>query len=393
MKGGHMKILFVTDNVFLTKNSNVYSNELPYMILKRYVEVFSKVTVLARVSEAEEVNNLPLASGEGLEFIFLESISTFSSFFGLRSHYKEYIGDLLSKHDGVIARVPSELGLMTMSLARDKDTKCLVEVVGSVWDVMWNYGGLKAKIYAPFYFLRTKNSIRKMEYVSYVTEHFLQEKYPAANNAKTIALSDVELPALQTNVLESRVEKIEKMGEKIIFGTIGSLNVHYKGIDVAFKTLAKMFGRYPHFEYHILGGGDPTAYKMLAEKLGISDKVFFDGTLPRGRAVFDWLDHVDIYLQPSLAEGLPRSLIEAMSRGCPALGSSVGGIPELLQNSMIFDRNDPQRMFQTITTLLSNKELMISCAKYNFSIAKKYEKNLLDEKRKSFMIDFRNSLA
>jgi len=386
-----MNILFVTDNIFLTKAGKVYSNELPYVILKRYVKVFSKVTVLARACEAEEVNSLPLASGEGIEFIFLESISTLKSFFGLRRHHTKYVKDLLSEHDGVIVRVPSELALMTMEIAYERDKKCLVEVVGSAWDVMWNYGGIKAKIYAPFLFLRTKNSIRKMAYVSYVTEHFLQEKYPASHQARMIGISDVELPDTDKKLLARRIQKIENLGEKIIFGTIGSLAVQYKGLDIALKALASIAGTYPNFEYHILGEGDPTAYKMLASKLGIRDKVFFDGTLPRGRAVFEWLDTIDIYLQPSLAEGLPRSLIEAMSRGCPLLGSSVGGIPELLDNTMIFDPNEPQKMIEIIFALIDSKALMIACAKHNFSTVQKYQKEILDKKREKFLIDFRDS--
>ena len=49
---------------------------------------------------------------------------------------------------------------------------------------------------------------------------------------------------------------------------------------------------------------------------------------------------VYVYIQPSRIEGLPRALIEAMSRGCACVGSSVGGIPELLNNQYIHEVND-----------------------------------------------------
>ena len=51
-----------------------------------------------------------------------------------------------------------------------------------------------------------------------------------------------------------------------------------------------------------------------AKKMNVSNFIQFDGTLPSGQKVYDWLDEVDIYLQPSFQEGLPRALIEAMSR-------------------------------------------------------------------------------
>lgn len=40
------------------------------------------------------------------------------------------------------------------------------------------------------------------------------------------------------------------------------------------------------------------------------------GVLPADQAVLDWLDEIDLYIQPSLTEGLPRAVIEAMDTGC-----------------------------------------------------------------------------
>ena len=105
------------------------------------------------------------------------------------------------------------------------------------------------------------------------------------------------------------------------------------------------------------------------------------------------MDGVDIYLQPSLVEGLPRALIEAMSRGCPAVGSSVGGIPELLDRSMVFSHTNVEKFQEIILTLLNDKSLMLTEAKENFINAKKYESGSLDAKRKEFLIQFRESIT
>lgn len=385
-----MKTLFVHDTVFVTNNGKVYSNALPYTVLKGYVDIFTEVTVLARAKEAEEVGMLPLASGDGVTFVFLESISTLRSFFGLRERHKKCIKNLITEYDTVIARVPSELGLLAAGVARENKVKCLVEVVGCAWSVMWYYGGWKSRIYAPFFFMKTKSSIKKSVYTSYVTEQFLQRRYPSSSHAKTIGVSDVVLPAVYEKTLSDRIKKIEGLEEKIIFATIGSMNVNYKGIDIAMKVLSKIAGKYLDFEYHILGEGDLEKYQILADQLGIGKKVFFDRTLPRGKAVFAWLDKADIYLQPSLAEGLPRSLIEAMSRGCPVVGSSVGGIPELLDKEMMFECAHPEQLSEKIETLMNDKQLMIETATQNFHKAKQYQKSLLNEKRNKFWIDFRD---
>ncbi len=387
-----MKILFVHDNVFLTKNGKVYSNTFPYTVLKRYVDTFSNVTVLARAKEVEDTGALPLASGDGVTFVFLENISTLRSFFGLRRQHEKCIKNLLLEHDAVIVRVPSELGLLTAKAARETSVKCLLEVVGCAWDALWNYGGIKAKIYAPFLFLKMKNSVGKAEYVTYVTESFLQKRYPSSERASTMGISDVMLPDVHEETLLKRVKKIEDLKEHIIFGTIASLSVKYKGIEIALKALAETAGQYDHFEYHILGEGDPSEYKTVVDKLGISDKVFFDGTLPVGEAVAEWLESIDIYLQPSLQEGLPRALVEAMSRGCPAIGSSVGGIPELLDKKMLVSPGHCRQLSEKIGSLIDDRQLMLEAATHNFNKAKAYQKSLLDEKRSKFWIDFRDNL-
>lgn len=389
-----MKILFVHDHVFLTQDGKVYANSFSYQILKRYVDVFSEVTVLARSREmGDEQIDLPLASGEGVSFIFLESISSISSFFGLRQRQKKRIEKIVEAHDAIIVRLPSELGLMTAKAAERMHKKYMVEVVGCAWDALWNLGGLKAKIYAPMLYMNLKNTVKKADYITYVSKNFLQKRYPPSAKARSIGVSDVQLPDADEIILLRRTEKIEMMGEKRIYGTIGNLYVGYKGIGIAIKMLAEVQHVSDDFEYHILGSGDSAEYRVMAERLGIGDKVFFDGVLPEGEAVYTWLDRLDVYLQPSFQEGLPRALVEAMSRGCPAIGSSAGGIPELLDKKMIFDHKNPKHFTDIVERLMHDKQQMKSTAKYNFDKALEYQKKYLDKKRIAFWMEFRDDIG
>ncbi len=384
-----MRVLFVHDNVFLTQGERVYSDTFTYTYLKRYLDLFSEVTVVARSKEIHDAGSLPLASGEGIRFIFLESISTLRSFFGLRGKHRKMLRNLLGEYDAVIARVPSELGMMAAGIARETDTKCLVEVVGCAWSVMWYYGGVRSKIYAPYFYYQTKSTVRKAKYASYVTDFFLQKRYPASKAASTLSVSDVLLAEMDDEVLEKRVEKIRKMKGTITLGTIGVLEIQYKGIDLALSTLSGMEKEGFDFEYRIAGPGSPEKYQKQADELRIADKVFFDGSIRGGEKIFEWLDDIDVYLHPSLAEGLPRAVIEAMSRACPAIGSSVGGIPELLDDEMLFDHSKPERFAAIIQTLVSDKEKMIHAAKRNFQVAQEYQPSILDAKRTKFWIKFR----
>ena len=385
-----MSVLFVCDNVFRTKNGKVYSNGFSYAFFENYLEVFSSVTVVGRSLEVENVSDLSLASGEGVAFIFLENISTLRSFFGLRTKYREYLGTLIDDHEGLIVRLPTELGLLAADEAHKRGKKCLIEVVGCAWDVLWNYGSLKAKCYAAFLYTRMKMAVKHADYVVYDTEKFLQARYPCSKGAKCVSISDVRLGVMDEQVLTERIDSITSQRVKIIFGTIGSLHTEYKGIDTAIKALAKLAHKNSiDFEYRIMGDGNPQKYRGVAKKYALEDKVFFDGIMPEGDAVYRWLDDIDIYLQPSLAEALCRSLIEAMSRGCPAIGSNVGGIPELLDPKMTFPAKDADIFTEIMQELLSNTAWMRNQAERNFRRVMMYQTPQLQQKRKAFWLMFK----
>src|SRR5690606_15570335 len=117
---------------------------------------------------------------------------------------------------------------------------------------------------------------------------------------------------------------------KIIIGTTAAIDVKHKGQQYVIEALGELKKNgYTKFEYHLVGGGDPAYLKSIAKRHNIEENIHFLGTLPHNK-VFEWLDNIDIYVQPSRQEGLPRALIEAMSRGLPAFGANTAGIPELL---------------------------------------------------------------
>lgn len=67
--------------------------------------------------------------------------------------------------------------------------------------------------------------------------------------------------------------------------------------------------------------------KTAVENLGISNKIIFLGQIPN---VLDWLNVADIFVFPSLLEGMPLCVMEAMGKGLPVIASAVSGIPEEL---------------------------------------------------------------
>lgn len=224
--------------------------------------------------------------------------------------------------------------------------------------------------------------------VLYVTNQFLQYRYPT--KGKAIGCSDVVISDFNENILNRRREKIEHCGKKKILGTIAAINVKYKGQQYIIESLGKLKRQGKEdFEYQLVGNGDSSFLKSIAKKNNVEEQVKFIGGLPHEK-IFEWLDSIDIYVQPSRQEGMPRALIEAMSRGIPAFGAKTGGIPELLPEQYLFS-NSSKNINEIIKILesLQNGNMM-QLAEQNYEVAKKYRGKEIQKVREEFYLDFYN---
>ena len=101
-----------------------------------------------------------------------------------------------------------------------------------------------------------------------------------------------------------------------------------------------------------------------------------------------WLDGIDLYLQPSYIEGLPRALVEAMNRGCPALASNVGGIPELLGKECLHTAGDARSLAQKIELAMVDVKWREFHSEINFNRAREYDSDYLNGIRQKFWRNF-----
>ncbi|WP_209121736.1 glycosyltransferase family 4 protein [Alkalihalobacillus sp. BA299] len=389
-----MKLLFAHDNIFL-KYDNIYFDgygAFPSDVLKRYTSVFETVNFVSRQKQvSSKSENFTPASTERVEFINIENFKTLKTFYRILEAKKK-IEEEVNKVDCVIARLPSSIGYIAVNAAVKNNIPYAVEVVGCPWDSLWNYGNIEGKILAPYEFMKMKKIVKKAPFVLYVTDTFLQERYPT--RGVTINCSNVEIIRPQNEVLESRQINNQRFNKnKVIkIGMIGSLGSRFKGFDLAMEAIKNLSETYKNIELHILGSGDKVVWEKYARELGVEDKVFFVGTLPSGKAVLEWLDEINIYIQPSKQEGLPRALIEAMSRGCPAVGSNTAGIPELLDEEFIHKKGDSIDLANKIEQLIASKKIKLQQSERNFHFANNYSKDVLDKRRADYYMNFKENV-
>jgi len=99
--------------------------------------------------------------------------------------------------------------------------------------------------------------------------------------------------------------------------------------------------------------------ERLVQDLGLSAKVRFLGLVGR-EEIPQILAITDIFVLPSLSEGLPTAIIEAMATGCAVVGTSVGGTPELVidgETGFLANPRDPESLAQKMAQLLKDSQL------------------------------------
>lgn len=385
-----MRLVFAHDHIFKKdKFGNYYTaGSFNNDVWKRYLKHFDEVIVIARLDSkpVEKENKYNKFNLKNCSFQPIPSLSGPITQFKNRSLAKTIIKNKLIEADALIARLPSEIGNLAIDVANELGKPYAIEVVACVWDALWNYGSIQAKIYAPIAMYKMKKRVKNSPYTLYVTNKFLQKRYPS--NGESVSVSNVEIPEVSDKCLEARLKKIRSKSRLSKIGMIGNLNNRIKGWDTAIRALEILAENNIDFELHILGDGNKTRWEKIAKELDVNNKVFFHGVLPSGGPVFKWLDDIDIYIQPSFQEGLPRAVIEAMSRGCPVIGSTAGGIPELIDQDCLHKPGDYKRLGELLLSTMLDIKKAEKISVTNFKKSKLYKKELLDNKRSNFWSTF-----
>ncbi len=117
--------------------------------------------------------------------------------------------------------------------------------------------------------------------------------------------------------------------DALVFGAIGRLNP-VKGYILALELFRELIsgGLKRDARFVLVGcGPEYEALKSLAEDTNVREKVRLEGFTDRPWEIYPAFD---VFLMPSRNEGLPLSLLEAMSCGCCPIAMGVGGIPEVI---------------------------------------------------------------
>lgn len=147
----------------------------------------------------------------------------------------------------------------------------------------------------------------------------------------------------------------------------GKTHILYLGLITKAKGIFDLIDTiYEHKEdlkgnivLHIGGNGETTTLQSIINERDLSQFVKFEGWVSGNKKV-ELLNNADVFILPSYTEGLPISILEAMSYKLPVISTPVGGIPEVIkdgENGLLFTPGDKNALYQAIDKLTTDKGL------------------------------------
>ena len=369
-----MRIMIASDYDVNMYNGRYYFSSAFYTILKRYYEAFGRVVLFTRTVCCNDFVTDKYDSTDMIEYL----VEARGFLAVLNRHTQKEVRSQVQQCDLIIVRVPSLNAYFAADTAKKSGKPYFAEVMGCAWDA-YSHHGFIGKLIAPYMYFKMKTVVKNADYSLYVTERYLQNKYPC--DGASINASNVNISI--NNNLEARLEKIKKLNKnRIVLMTAAAIDVRYKGQEYVIKAIPLLNKMGIHVEYKLIGNGDKSYLYNIAKECNVLNQIEFVGGLSH-KNVLNQMDDADIYIQPSLQEGLPRSMIEAMSRGCICMGANTAGIPELIDAKFIFKRKNYFEIADIIERICNTKNIETEVYK-NYEKSKEYDNALLNKKRNLF---------
>lgn len=371
-------MIFVHDHTFIKNNNKFYTiGTLNDTTFDKYLTFSDSLIVIAFYIESNHKNGTFLESNL-VSIPKLLLIKKTRNFFIIIKELNKIIRTLPDEKFYVL-RFPSILSSLISFNLRRKHKKYLAEVVGCPWDSLRNHS-LLGKIVAPFIYFLTRYSVKNSSSAIYVTNNFLQKRYPT--KSPSVGCSDVLIDKFDYTYVNRKSVK----SNSLIIGSVGNVGLKYKGFKYVIKALKKMINKNQlSIIYYIVGGGDKSKLLNLIKKYKLNENVILLGPKTH-QDVFEFYKKIDLFVHPSLTEGLPRVIIEAMSQGLPVIATNVGGIPELIDSKMLIR---PRSITDIVSKLSSlTTDLLFYYSEMNIRKSQEFQYDKLKKKRFDFMDNY-----
>ncbi|MDD5749188.1 MAG: glycosyltransferase family 4 protein [Patescibacteria group bacterium] len=179
-----------------------------------------------------------------------------------------------------------------------------------------------------------------------------------ADRARRLGVADEKIQLIPNGVDFSKVPQgiIQEKNKVVCLARLS----WEKGLDYLVKAWPGVISQVPEAKLVLVGEGDKRKeIEDLIKELNIAGSVELKGALPHQEAL-EQLASAEVFICPSLAEGLGIVFIEAQACGAPVIGTRVGGIPDVIQdneNGLLVEAKNSEQITEAIVKLLKDEEL------------------------------------
>ena len=380
-----MKLVITLEHRFnRTPDGAVWTQtQFPYPFWVRYLDVFEQVRVVARILDVSSVpSDWVRADGVGVTFLAVPYYIGPWQFWLKRKQIIQVVTNAVDRKDAVIVRLGSSIGSCLLTKLHQTGHPYAAEVVADPYDVLSpNSVNHPLRPFFRWWFpQQLRDQCARACAALYVTKEALQRRYPCPQYS--VGVSDVDLPDEAFAASPRPYSEKEGPFHILFVGTMAQL---YKAPDVLIHAVAHCVKDGLDLKLTLIGDGKHRSeLETQAASLGLEKRICFLGQLSAGKAVRAQLDQADLFVMPSYQEGLPRAMVEAMARALPCIGSTVGGIPELLMPEDMVSPSDANELASKIRKVVTDPERMNQMSIRNLEKAKEYRNEVLDMQRSKF---------
>lgn len=216
------------------------------------------------------------------------------------------------------------------------------------------------------------HSINKATTVVAVSEKSAQALRDVCKVTRPIFVRSPLLPDPVKIGWRPKFDETKTVDQVVQITTVARLAVA-KGLSYLLEAIAQVKAVYPFIQLRVYGDG-PLRTELLAyaRLLGLNGDEIFVGSFTNRDELSSIMAQTDIFVLSSVLEGQPLGVVEAMAYSCPIVTTSVGGIPELIQdgvNGLLCPPKDPECLTQKIITLIKEPKTRIKlgrAARYSY---------------------------
>lgn len=234
-----------------------------------------------------------------------------------------------------------------------------------------------------------KEKIKNASFVRFISENWIEKAFSVIGERIDNKIVKIHLGVKIPEEITFRINTSNNEPPSILWPANFSPVKNHLIFLEGFKSLSQS-----NFPYKLLLAGDGPLRKEIEEKikqLGIEDNVILLGYVPHPDLINLYkLQKVDIAVLPSAYEGIPVSLMEAMSYNIPVISTDVGGVNELIGggNGVLIPANDVERFSYELKKLISEKNYRTELGKIG---RKKIEQDFnINKNVQSFISNMQN---